>query len=119
MDPLASKYPGLSPYVYCVGNPIKYVDPDGKKIVVAKGSSSNFKDAVNIAIRLLYENKAHEIVQQLINADFIITIVETNAENGSYRTNNTITWNPYVGFIMENGTIISPTTVLNHEFDHA
>jgi RHS repeat-associated protein len=34
MDPLAEKYPSISPYVYCVGNPIKYVDPDGKKIVI-------------------------------------------------------------------------------------
>jgi RHS repeat-associated protein len=30
VDPLASKYPGVSPYVYCVSNPIKYVDPDGR-----------------------------------------------------------------------------------------
>ena len=32
VDPLASKYPGVSPYVYCVGNPVKYVDPDGKVV---------------------------------------------------------------------------------------
>ncbi len=30
VDPLASKYPGVSPYVYCVSNPVKYVDPDGR-----------------------------------------------------------------------------------------
>jgi hypothetical protein len=34
MDPLAEKYPNISPYAYCAGNPIKYVDPDGKKIVI-------------------------------------------------------------------------------------
>ena len=32
VDPLASKYPGVSPYVYCVGNPVKYVDPDGRRV---------------------------------------------------------------------------------------
>ncbi len=30
VDPLAEKYPGVSPYVYCAGNPVKYVDQDGK-----------------------------------------------------------------------------------------
>ena len=31
MDPLAEKYPHLNPYVYCAGNPVRYVDPDGMK----------------------------------------------------------------------------------------
>ena len=29
-DPLAEKYPGISPYVYCNSNPVNYVDPDGE-----------------------------------------------------------------------------------------
>ena len=29
-DPLFEKYPTFSPYAYCVNNPIKYVDPDGR-----------------------------------------------------------------------------------------
>ena len=33
VDPLASKYPGWSPYVYTLDNPLKYVDPDGKDAV--------------------------------------------------------------------------------------
>lgn len=30
VDPLAEKYPNVSSYVYCLNNPIKYLDPDGK-----------------------------------------------------------------------------------------
>ena len=29
-DPLAEKYPGISPYVYCNSNPVNFVDPDGE-----------------------------------------------------------------------------------------
>lgn len=29
VDPMADKYPSISPYAYCVWNPAKLVDPDG------------------------------------------------------------------------------------------
>ena len=32
VDPMADKYPGVSPYVYCGNNPVKLVDPDGREI---------------------------------------------------------------------------------------
>ena len=32
VDPLADKYPNISPYNYCMWNPVKLVDPDGKEI---------------------------------------------------------------------------------------
>ena len=31
-DPLSEKYYGLSPYVYCGNNPLRYVDPDGRDV---------------------------------------------------------------------------------------
>ena len=32
VDPMADKYPGLSPCNYCAWNPVKLVDPDGEEI---------------------------------------------------------------------------------------
>jgi len=34
VDPLSDKYPSASPYVYCAGNPVRLVDPDGRSIIV-------------------------------------------------------------------------------------
>ena len=32
VDPMADKYPSISPYAYCAWNPIKLIDPDGMDI---------------------------------------------------------------------------------------
>ncbi len=32
VDPMADKYPSISPYAYCNWNPVKLVDPDGKEV---------------------------------------------------------------------------------------
>ena len=41
VDPLADKYPGISPYAYCVWNPMKLVDPDGRDTIRLDLSSGN------------------------------------------------------------------------------
>lgn len=37
VDPLTDKYPGISPYAYCMWNPIEYKDPDGRDWYEAEG----------------------------------------------------------------------------------
>ena len=58
VDPMADKYPGISPYAYCVWNPVKLIDPDGKdtiKIHIDKGTIEQIKSDGNHSINY-YEN---------------------------------------------------------------
>ena len=40
VDPLASRYPSVSPFMYVLGNPLRYTDPDGRWV---KGCSTQKK----------------------------------------------------------------------------
>ena len=41
VDPLAEKYPTVGGFVFCISNPVRLVDPDGKKIWIGNGSNSS------------------------------------------------------------------------------
>ena len=43
VDPMADKYPSISPYAYCAWNPVKLVDPDGEDIYRLDVSSGSLK----------------------------------------------------------------------------
>ena len=49
VDKLAYKHPSLSPFGYCVGNPIKFQDPDGNdvKVTITK-NSINFSSTIYV-----------------------------------------------------------------------
>ena len=44
MDPLCEKYYSISPYGYCVNNPIRYIDPFGLTTYYVKGKRYTFND---------------------------------------------------------------------------
>ena len=43
VDPMADKYPGLSPYAYCGWNPVRLVDPNGEEIDISALCDKNGK----------------------------------------------------------------------------
>ena len=120
VDPMSDKYPSLSPYVYCADNPVKLMDPDGRKIVFAKGTSKEFKKQFAAAIKNLNEHHLGGIASALEKSKITYTIAETTDRNNSFNSlTQTISWNPTMGLEVDEGAILSPTTALNHEFAHA
>lgn len=55
VDPLAEKYPNVSGYVYCIGNPVKLIDTDGRKIVLV-GSKKERMTILRYLQRLTNDN---------------------------------------------------------------
>ena len=49
VDPLAGKYPSMSPYNYCATNPLLYIDPNGKDIVIHYLDENGKKSTYNYA----------------------------------------------------------------------
>ena len=124
-DDLADKYHSISPYVYCLNNPLFNIDPTGQKIEFAEGSSDEFISQFNEAYNYLREHGASEIIDALKDSeDYTIIIKEYNEkETPTYNQNGQlISWNPQLGLLTgENGSIylLSPAELLNHESAHA
>lgn len=43
VDPMADKYPSISPYTYCAWNPVKLVDPDGKEMFPTESAAAKVR----------------------------------------------------------------------------
>ncbi len=46
VDPMSDKYPSMSPYMYCAGNPIRLVDPNGMEVEADEQSRNNIKNTL-------------------------------------------------------------------------
>jgi RHS repeat-associated protein len=58
VDPLADKYPNISPYAYCAWNPVMLVDPDGNELTITgEASDKAVSQLKNIAPNLKLRNE--------------------------------------------------------------
>ena len=79
VDALTEKYPSTGGYVYCVGNPIKLMDIDGREIFL-HGS----EDAQNAYVKMLYESTGNKYAIENNKLTFICT--DTNFEGKKSQT---------------------------------
>ena len=91
VDPMSDKYPSISPYNYCVWNPIRLVDPDGRDTIrielttgeIDIGLSKN-EHRVELMTRLygilIVQIPLMFLVIQQIRKRVIILLIELNLE---------------------------------------
>ena len=146
-DPLAEKYPNISPYAYCANNPIKYVDPDGRDIKIYYQDENddwqtwvfngqNQSEAPNnafisdfITVYNSSERKGvgDNIIEAATNGELSINLIQSpkGINEFDYLTSETgereraVHWNPKKASGTAEGYTRSPATNLEHEFDHA
>ena len=120
-DPMAEKYYSISPYVYCINNPVKFIDSDGAKVYYAIGVSNEFKNDFKQAVQYLNKFGVGDLLAKLHASDKIYYINEGKPLSSSSfnAKTKTITWSSRTGILTNNAFELSPTTILNHEIDHA
>ena len=124
LDPLAEKYPSISPYAYCAGNPVRYIDPDGRKFNVATKNISyqtKFRAVID-RLRYLDANTKYtdiaDNMEYLYNMDEVINVVPTHGNSRFQPKTMTLYLDLDNAVILSDGTIVSPLVVSNHEFKH-
>jgi RHS repeat-associated protein len=142
-DPLASKYPGISPYAYCANNPVNAIDPDGRDVKIYyqdenqkwrswtfngknqdQAPKNQFVSDFVTSYNYNIENGGGDKMQAAATAtDYTLNLKQTEGHsnfqttfNGP-RTEGTVFWNPSEGLETSQGTL-SPATILEHEMDH-
>lgn len=95
------------------------VDPDGKKVEFAQGVSDAFKNQFATTIKYMNSKGTAGILKAIHDKPEFIYITESKKSSSFSPKTRTINWNPTMGVITDEGVVMSPATVLNHEADHA
>ena len=146
-DPMAGKYLSLSPYNYCAGNPVSYVDSEGSVIAIwyndnngkqncfmysGKETNNTGNQYVKDVIDAYTYNKTNwekagfsgvSPLAELVERKETTSIISYNKTESHFEMQNggrpVIYWNSNEGSLFDTGVVSSPASILSHEADHA
>ena len=134
IDPVIGRFMGIDPkaftevnlhsfnrYSYAANNPYKYVDPDGRDIQFAPGSTPQFKQQFSQMVKYLNAGRASGALAQLQARPETVYLKEsTNLNDFKYSPGSkTITFHPLSGLEVTPGKVQTPALGVLHEAGHA
>ena len=123
VDPLSDLLPSTSSYMYCNGNPIMFVDPDGKILRPHPNSSQEFKDKYYADLQKIYNTDQGKKIIDMLNAlPVTIYISDCVYWQSNYSDKNRITmqYSASSWFAYDyDGVEYVPFVALGHELKHA
>ena len=119
VDPLAEKFPNIGAYVYCHGNPINMIDPDGKDdYKLNKNGQISFWRRTNAKTTdRIFSGKSHILINKGLASQLVKnqtrngTIALTNKSDDAFKffkfvaDNTNVEWN-LIGERSDNGGVV-------------
>lgn len=115
MDPLAEKYYSTSPYIYCLGNPVRFIDPDGKVVNIANNTEGALKNLAKI-VATTYGQK---ILNSLIKSQSTYKMKSVFWSGSSKYENETVYYVENTWLSSIDGGSASNEVIMGHETYHA
>ena len=90
VDPLASKYPSMSPYIYAAGNPVMLVDPDGRRLKIGLLTRIFNRSAYNAFNEVIQTESGKKALAPYMTKHQAKKFLGKGAKAGKYSRNNII-----------------------------
>jgi len=119
VDPLASKYPYNSTYAFQENKLGLGVELEGLELVYRKGTDPKFKTQFAKTVKFMNSKGTSGKMAEL-NESGRTELVDNTGKRSFYRpSEGAIYFDPTAAVETDEGHILSPATVLDHEIDHA